>query len=171
MAHCNSDINIDEIKPHFLYKNYGSYCQEIINIKKMKLLKGLISKQGYRHVGIRYEGITIGYLYHRFIYECNNGVIPNGYVDNDKLNNNVNNLQVITQSQNSKKNYKQRSYIPRPVRAICLETGFIQDFKSQSFAGQILNINPGSVKRVCDGITNTAISKITGYRYYFHYCL
>ena len=172
MAHYNT-ININEIKPHYLYKNYGVYGQEIITINKMRLHKGAINNSGYRLTAIRYNGNTIHYYYHRFIYECNHGVIPGGYVvdhiDNNKMNNNIDNLQIITSSQNSKKNYIQRSRVAKPVRAICLETGFIEDFRSQSLAAKILNINTRSVKFVCDGITNTAISKTTGYRYYFHY--
>ena len=166
-------INIDEIKPHYLYKNYGAYGQEIITINKMKFHKGAINNSGYRLTAIRYNGNTIYYSYHRFIYECNHGIIPNEYVidhiDNNKLNNDIDNLQILTQHQNLKKNYIQRSYVAKPVRAICLETGFIEDFRSQSFAGKSLNINPSSIKFVCDNIRNTAISKSTGYRYYFHY--
>ena len=172
MAHYNT-ININEIKPHYLYKSYGVYGQEIITINKMRLHKGAINNSGYRLTAIRYNGNTIHYLYHRFIYECNHGVIPDGYVvdhiDNNKMNNNIENLQVITQCQNLKKNYIQKSRVAIPVRAICLETGFIQDFKSMTFAGKILNINRRSIQFVCDGITNTSISKSTGLHYYFHY--
>ena len=167
------DINIDEIKPHFIYKNYGAYCGEIITINKMKFHKGAITKLGYRRTSIIYEGFIISYSYHRFIYECFHGVIPGGYIvdhiDNNKMNNDINNLQIITQSENIKKNYTQRSRVARPVRSICIETLFIEDFKSQYLAAKSLNINHPSIKRVCDGIQNTAISKTTGYRYYFHY--
>ena len=172
MAHSNT-ININEIKPHFLHKNYGVYGQEIINIKKMKFIKGYINNMGYRKATIRYNGNTIHYYYHRFIYECNHGVIPDGYVvdhiNNNKLNNNINNLQVITRSQNNINDYKLRSKLAKPVKSICLETGFIQDFKSMTFAGKILNINRRSIKFVCDNIYNTSTSKSTGLHYYFHY--
>ena len=174
MAHCNT-INIDEIKPHFLYKNYGVYGQEIINISKMKILKGSVSNVGYRQVTIRYERNPNPYLYHRFIYECHHGIIPDGYVvdhiDNNKLNNDIYNLQIITPSQNIRKNYQPRSKVARPIRAFCIETFFIHDFKSRSFAAKILNVNKNSIKYVCDGITKTAISKSNGLHYYFHYLL
>ena len=172
MAHYNT-INIDEIKPHFMYKNYGAYCGEIINISKIKILKGVISNAGYRHTTIRHEGYTIHYDYHRFVYECHHGIIPIGYVvdhiDNNKLNNDINNLQIITPSQNNKKNHMRKSTVARPIRSICIETLFIQDFISMTLAGYVLDINRRSIKFVCDGITNTATSKSNGHRYYFHY--
>ena len=174
MAHCNT-INIGEIKPHYMYKNYGVYGQEIINISKMKFLKGSVSNVGYRLTTISYGGYPIYYSYHRFIYETHHGIIPEGYVvdhiDNNKLNNDISNLQVITISQNNKKNHMRKSTIARPIRSICLETGFIQDFTSMTLAGNILSVNRTSVKKVCDGIYNTAISKSNGLHYYFHYLL
>ena len=172
MAHYNT-INIDEIKPHYLYKNYGAYGQEIITINKMKFHKGAINNSGYRLTAIRYNGNTIYYSYHRFIYECNHGIIPIGYVvdhiDNTKLNNDINNLQIITPSQNNKKNHMRKSTVARPIRSICIETLFIQDFISMTLAGYVLGINRRSIKFVCDNIYNTSTSKSTGLHYYFHY--
>ena len=136
-------------------------------------MKGSITNVGYRIISIRYECNVIHYSYHRFIYESHHGLIPDGYVvdhtDDNKLNNNIENLQIITQSQNLKKNYIKKSRVARPVRAICLNTGLINDFRSQKFAGKVLDVNMSSIKRVCENIQNTATSKTTGYQYYFHY--
>ena len=166
-------INSNDIKPHFIYKNYVTYGEEILNLKKMKFINGLINKFGYRHTTISHDGCVINYLYHRFIFECHYGYIPDGFVvnhiDNNKLKNNIENLQIITHSANIKKNYKPCSNVARAVRAVCLDTGLISDFKSIKQASKFLDINNGSIKFVCDNIYNTAVSKLMGHYYYFHY--
>ena len=50
----------------------------------------------------------------RFIWKCSNGNISNGYVidhiDNDKTNDKIENLQLLTHQQNCKKSAKNRDY-------------------------------------------------------------
>ena len=74
----------------------------------MTFMRGSIINSGYRNTSKRHDGKLYRYLYHRFIFECNYGPIPDGFVidhmDNDKLNYNKDNLQVISQSANIKKN-------------------------------------------------------------------
>ena len=51
---------------------------------------------------------------HRFIWECFNGLIPEGkvidHINNDKKDNRLCNLQIMTQQQNCKKSAKNRDY-------------------------------------------------------------
>ena len=169
----NGSLNLNEIKPHFIYKNYAANCREILNLKKMKFLQGAIDKFGYRQITIRHEGCDINYSSHRFIFECHFWLILKGFIidhiNNNKLTNNIKNLQIITQSENTKKNYKLKSREARAVRGICLDTGLIYDFKSRSFAGKVLEVHPMSIKFVCDNKTNTTVSKLMGHHYYFYY--
>jgi len=68
-------------------------------------LKGCVKKDGYRQVGINYKL----YKYHRVVYflhnqkwkihdSCRNNSID--HIDQDKLNNNIENLRVVTNQQN-----------------------------------------------------------------------
>ena len=55
-----------------------------------------------------------GYYVHRFVYECFNGIIPDGkvidHVNNIKDDNRLCNIQLITQQENCKKSAKRRDY-------------------------------------------------------------
>ena len=74
--------------------------QAITNDKRSK---GHIDKQGYRRYKIK--GKT--YKEHRLVWVFHNGPIPEGYdvhhKDGNKLNNKINNLEVIKHDQHSKR--------------------------------------------------------------------
>ena len=113
---------MEQIKPLFHCKNYATYCSEILNLKKMKFINGSIANSGYKQIAIRHKGCKNTYYYHRFIFECYYGTIPKGllidHINNNKLDNNIEKLQINTPSENSKKNYKPRSNVAIAVRAV-----------------------------------------------------
>ena len=94
-------------------------------------MEGSIVNYGYRHTLIRHCDRSISFYYLRFIYECNNGQIPDGlvvdHIDNNKLNNMIENLKIITNSANLKKNYQPRSNKSKVVRSFCLNNNEILD--------------------------------------------
>ncbi len=63
---------------------------------------------GYLHIWINGKSIR----YHRFLWEQVNGTIPKGYVlhhiDGDKLNNNLQNLELLKNSEHTKLHHKQQ---------------------------------------------------------------
>jgi len=82
----------------YIKKNNCKVC-------KWYLLKGGVNKTGYRKIRINNKI----YAYHRVIYKLHNhewditDVSPNNcidHIDRDKLNNNVDNLRVVSQQQN-----------------------------------------------------------------------
>lgn len=68
-----------------------------------KILKDAIGNSGYRMVELNYKGVAKRKLVHRLILESFIGNM-NGYVtnhkDGNKLNNNIDNLERVTQSEN-----------------------------------------------------------------------
>ena len=110
-------INGQKFRIHPVYNEYGANRQgEVILIAKSTLIKGRDHNSGYRQVNVsRFEDqkfTTV--LVHRFIYECYNGVIPEGmvidHINDDKKDNRLCNLQLMTKQQKCKKSAKNRDY-------------------------------------------------------------
>ena len=130
---------------------------------------------------INFRSQTVTIYKHRFIYEtfnfylneCLNWQISEGlvidHINNNKLDNRLINLQMVSQSQNCNKSYGRNYGLKRSCRFICHENLKILDFISMTKAGRHLGINNDSVRKVCLGITKSSKSKTTGLCYYFHY--
>lgn len=85
-------------------------------------LKFTINKDGY------YECTTIDRLMlHNYIWEKSNGKIPIGYeihhIDGCKINNNLNNLNLLTPSQHTKLHSIERNGSGMNKKVLCVETG------------------------------------------------
>ena len=123
------------------------------------------------------------YLVHRFIYECFNGVIAEGmeidHINNNKEDNRLCNLQLLTPQENSKKAakdwdhsfYTQNSKIRKCVKATNKNTNEVIYFNSIYSTQQYLSINHGTIKRVCEGYygRKSGKSKNDGHSYTFEY--
>ena len=114
------------------------------------------------------------YLKHRFIFECFHGKINNAklvvdHFNNIKTDNRLENLQLITQSQNIKKDHRKGKNLPPAirVRAININTGESSDYDSISKCSKKLNINHGSICRILKGDYKTATSKLDKNKYKF----
>ena len=87
---------------------------EVYSLKhnKRKLLKGRLGTNSYYSVALNYQGKAKQYLTHRLVYEEYKGGIKKGmvvdHIDGDRLNNNINNLQLISQSENILKGRKKK---------------------------------------------------------------
>ena len=91
------------------------------------------------------------------------------HLNNIKTDNRLENLQLITKSQNIKKDHRKGENLPPAirVRATNINTGESSDYDSISKCSKKLDINPGSIIRVLNGIQKTATSKIDKNKYYF----
>ena len=101
---------------HPIYNLYAvSENGEILHICKNIKMKGNNNHTGYlvcnaKKCSRKSKPISI----HRFIWECFNGVIPTNkvgdHINNDKTDNRLCNLQLLTQQENCLKSAKNRDY-------------------------------------------------------------
>lgn len=99
------------------------------------------------------EGKSQGILTHRLVWLAFNGEIPHGmeidHIDQNRHNNRLDNLQLLTHSENvSKARYiGTYSRCLRPVRISIPGTDFYQDFASIAEAARHLNAKPNHLGR------------------------
>ena len=167
-------INGNKYRIHPFYNEYGANRQgDVILIPSSKLIKGRDHNSGYRQVNVCRlgDGKFTSVLVHRFVYECYNGVIPNGmvicHINDDKKDNRLCNLQLITQQQRCKKSANFKNV--RRIKATNLETNEISYFKSMSATQQHLGIHSAIVSMCCHGIRKSGTSKNDGCQYAFEY--
>lgn len=113
----------------------------------------------------------IHYSVHRFIYQCFNGIIPQDlqidHIDNNPSNNKLQNLQLLTSSENTKKihidnpNYVCNNQFGNK-RIICLNNH--QIYNSQHEAGRKLNLDYRLINMVLKGRTKHT----HGYRFRYY---
>ena len=171
---------------HPVYDLYGADKDgNIINIIKKVPMKGNKNHFGYMKCCVRKRAQKDQKTYsiHRFVWECYNGVIPEGkvidHINDDKEDNRLCNLQLMTQQENCKKSAKGRDYLflaksyknNRCVKAINIETNEITYYNSMYATQQHLGINAGIVSMCCQGINNckSGISKKDNQRYKFEF--
>ena len=176
-----------------VYKTYPIYDQyavdkngNVVHIVKQRLMKGNKNHIGYLQCSMRQRGQKNQKVYyvHRFIWECYNGLIPDGkvidHINDDKIDNRLCNLQLFTPQQNSKKSAKNKdySYLVNKIRqnlkcvkATNCNTGEETYFNSMSAVQQHLDMNAGNVKMICDRdkYRKTGTSKKDGCKYKFEY--
>jgi len=100
-------INIKGYYGDYKISNFGRV--KSFKNNNEKLLKFGICNSGYKMVNLSKNNINKNHMIHKLVYENFNNIELKGklividHIDNDKLNNNLENLQVITQRENSYK--------------------------------------------------------------------
>ena len=158
---------------HPKYKCYGASKQgEIYNLRNGKHLKINRLHNGYFSFSLSENGNSKTFLLSRFVYECHKGIIPPkmvcDHIDCNIGNNEIDNLQIITQSDNLK---KRRPFIHKKVKieATNLTTGLKKTYNSYNQATKELKIFPQRIKDVCLGYTKSSTSRNDGNKYIFSY--
>ena len=155
---------------HPKYKYYlASRCGQILSLKRKekKILKLQIRSSGYLGFQLYENDIRKDYLVHRFVYETFKGKIPKGlhtdHCDNNKKNNNIINLQLLSHPENTRKSCCKK------VISFNLETKEKNFFDSIKEAGEYLQINFSNISKNCKKIYKTNKSKKDGKKFQFFY--
>ena len=160
-----------EFRPHPLLVNYEASRDGVVRNRRLKKPVGVVNNHGYLQFTV---GGKKRYYNHRIIYETFYGLIEEGrvidHIDANTLNNNLSNLQAISQSENSKRGRTGKcSKRPRPVVSFDTVTQETRAFHSMNAAGKYFDIHPSSIQKVAEGIYKTALSKKSGNRIKFSY--
>ena len=106
---------------------------------------------------------------HRFEWECVRGVIPEGFVidhiDSDKTNNKIENLHLLTFSENIRKANN------KPILSFNIKNNTHKKYESITSASIELDISFSIISNICRKVKyyKTVISKKDGDRYTFEY--
>ena len=171
-------INGHKYRIHPVYDEYGANRRgNVVLIPKSRLINEHYNNKGYIQFCLfDFKNNNISNkkaLKHRFIYECYYGVIPKGMVidhlNDDKKDNRLCNLQLMSKQQNCKKLAANRNC--KKVKATNLETNEVSYYKSQYSTHKHLHINQGTVSNCCRGINyhKLGTSKKDGCKYAFEY--
>jgi len=158
--------------PHAIYNQYEANRNGIVRHIVNKKPIGYLSNRGYYQITVRDNGKKKNFMSHRFLYECFHGVITDkrvvDHINNTKTDNRLDNLQLLTQSENTKKDHKGgKSLPPIKIEAINMETGESFDYESIKKAGKDLIIDTGNICRILNGTHKTALSKKYKQRFRF----
>ena len=111
--------------PHLLISRTGRVWSTTYD----KELRPHLTNRGYLRVNLSKDKTVKRVSVHRLVAEAfipNPGNLPAvDHIDGDKLNNRVENLQWITQSDNTRKSCRGKGKLATPIPVICLETGKI----------------------------------------------
>ena len=168
----NEFDEFNDFWPHPIYTNYEANRNGIIRNIKRKKPVGRQNKLGYYRFTINDNGKKKNFNSSRFIYECFHGQITDkrvvDHINNIKTDNRLGNLQLITNSENMKKDHKGGKCLPSiKIRAINIETGESFDYESIKKAAKDLMIETGSICYALNGTNKTSLSKKYNQRFRF----
>ena len=158
---------------HPIYDKWEANREGIVRHVVNKKDIGCLNKNGYLIINVRNQGIQKNYYKHRFIFECFHGKINDvklvvDHFNNIKTDNRLDNLQLITHSQNMKKEHRKGENRPAiRVRATNINSGDSFDYHSIYECSKRLDIQAASIRRVLNRTTKTATSKLDKNKYTF----
>ena len=134
---------------HPIYSQYSaSKDGQILSKNHKKILKLRLNRgNGYLYFGLCVGNTKKSYLVSRFVYECFKDNIPDDkevdHIDNNKKNNSIKNLQLLTHKENIRKS------CCRKVKSFNIETREEKEFKSIKKASDEIGISTTQVCLIC----------------------
>lgn len=139
--------------PQYQVSNFGQVIS-YKNPKKPIVLKGHITRKGYKNIHLRDEqGKSYSKQLHRLVLEnflpCDNmKALEVNHIDENKLNNRLDNLEWLSHLDNMHYGTgMERSQNKQKDRILCIETGII--YNSMREASEQTNTNYGNLSRAC----------------------
>lgn len=151
-----------------IWKQIPNYPYSVSSLGRVKndrtnlLLKGSVVC-GYYKVRLSFQGQVKDKLIHHLVYCVFNNLdeIPSGYTidhkDANKLNNKLNNLQLVTLSENAMNAlYKTKTNsTAKAVTQMTLNDEYIADFLSAAEAARKLGLDSSTISKVCRGVNKS----------------
>ena len=156
---------------HPYHKDYlASRCGKILSLKRKekKILKFRNNGNNYLSFYFSENNKKRNYYIHRYVFETFKGKIPSDkqvdHVDNCKKNNSISNLQLLTPSENTRKNHFKKKVI-----SLNLETKEEKIFDSLTQVAEFYQIIHSSITLNCQKKIKFCKSKKDGKKYQFFY--
>ena len=153
-----NNVNLDEYKDKYYISNLGRCFS-----KKTGKEISTSENSGYKKVNLYNENINKLYHIHHLVYTAFNNDYSDtkviDHIDGNKLNNNLNNLRLITQSDNVKNAYKNNSkmFQQNIIQAFDKNNKLIKEFNNIKDAYLFVNHKNGtSINNCLRGIYKTA---------------
>lgn len=155
----------EEDLPNETWKEYNNYLisskGRIRRKEKNNLLHPVITN-GYYKVRLSNNGLVQDYLIHQLVYEIFNGPYDKkqyiiDHIDGNKLNNDINNLRLSTNSNNAYAAlYEQHTNSSaKKVAQYNLKGELLNTFLSTKDAARQLNLDSSTISKVCRGVNKT----------------
>lgn len=166
---------VKRLKREYHYYNHLTK-RDNIRIVDEKILKGTINK-GYNRICLTKNGIEKNHFIHRLVIENFVREVKDNenidHIDCNKLNNNINNLEIVTTRENNHRAFlnnldKRRKRDIQPVYLIDDEGNILKEYNSMYKAAKDLNISSSShIGRMLDGKQ----SHVKGYKFKAKTCI
>lgn len=161
-AYYEKDLDNEIWKGVLDFPNYQiSSLGRIRNINSNRILRPSLTC-GYYKVRLSNKGIAKDYLVHHLVFkhfskEKYNADLVIDHIDGNKLNNNFNNLRLLSRKENALMAYYKTNTNPaiKTVLQFDKDMNFIQEFQSVREAARCLNLDSSTISKVCRGVNKT----------------
>lgn len=151
--------------PNEIWKEFENYyvssLGRIRHKEKNNLLKPSITC-GYYKIRLSNNGLVKDYMIHQLVYQIFKGDYDKSkyivdHIDGNKLNNDINNLRLLTNSENANAAlYETKTNSSAKKVAQYTKDGeFIKEFASARLAAKELNLDSSTISKVCRGQNKT----------------